>query len=110
MSFRPADVLPLTVSFLQVTVRSLGWIELQEESLTSENSSKAVNRCIVQLSSAADNTEILDRCVKHELARTGNFILLTYAPFLTAALTVEFGRTFWREAATSGWSWTERVT
>ena len=62
-------LLRLTVSFLQVTVRSLGWIELQEESLTSENSSKAVNRCIVQLSSAADSTEILDRCVKNELAR-----------------------------------------
>ena len=32
-------------------VRSLGWCELCEEDLTSENSSKAVNRCIVDLSS-----------------------------------------------------------
>ena len=30
-------------------VRSLGWLELREDELTPENSSKAVNRCIVQL-------------------------------------------------------------
>ena len=36
---------------MQVMVRSLGWCELCEEDLTSENSSKAVNRCIVDLSS-----------------------------------------------------------
>ena len=41
------------VSF-QVGVRSLGWVELNEDTLTSENSSKAVNRCIVQLSANAD--------------------------------------------------------
>ena len=35
---------------MQVRVRSLGSIQLSEESLTNENSSKAVNRCIVQLS------------------------------------------------------------
>ena len=33
-------------------VRSLGSLELREDELTPENSSKAVNRCIVQLSSA----------------------------------------------------------
>ena len=33
-------------------MRSLGWVELAEDTLTSENSSKAVNRCIVQLSAA----------------------------------------------------------
>ena len=32
-------------------VRSLGSLELREDELTPENSSKAVNRCIVQLSS-----------------------------------------------------------
>lgn len=35
---------------MQVRVRTLGSIQLNEESLTNENSSKAVNRCIVQLS------------------------------------------------------------
>ena len=34
-----------------VMVTSLGWCELGEEDLTPENSSKAVNRCIVDLSS-----------------------------------------------------------
>lgn len=36
---------------MQVRVKSLGSIQLSEESLTNENSSRAVNRCIVQLSS-----------------------------------------------------------
>ena len=36
---------------MQVMVTSLGWCELGEEDLTPENSSKAVNRCIVDLSS-----------------------------------------------------------
>ena len=35
---------------MQVMVVSLGWCELGEEDLTPENSSKAVNRCIVDLS------------------------------------------------------------
>ena len=37
-------------------VRSLGSLELREDELTPENSSKAVNRCIVQLSSATKTT------------------------------------------------------
>ena len=41
----------------QVRVCSLGWVELSEEMLTSENSSKAVNRCIVQLSSSSSSLE-----------------------------------------------------
>ena len=39
----------------QVQVRSLGWVELREDELTPENSSKAVNRCIVQLSSGTSS-------------------------------------------------------
>jgi len=35
---------------MQVCVASLGWCELAEDDLTPENSSKAVNRCIVDLS------------------------------------------------------------
>ena len=35
---------------MQVRVKSLGSIQLSEDSLTNENSSRAVNRCIVQLS------------------------------------------------------------
>ena len=38
---------------MQVQVRSLGSLELREDELTPENSSKAVNRCIVQLSNSA---------------------------------------------------------
>ncbi len=38
----------------QVRVRSLGCIELREDELTPENSSKAVNRCIVQLANEVD--------------------------------------------------------
>lgn len=40
---------------MQVSVLSLGWCELAEEDLTPENSSKAVNRCIVDLSSKESN-------------------------------------------------------
>ena len=36
---------------------SLGWCELAEEDLTPENSSKAVNRCIVDLSGTKDDEE-----------------------------------------------------
>lgn len=39
---------------MQVRVRALGSIQLNEESLTNENSSRAVNRCIVQLSSTSE--------------------------------------------------------
>eukprot|EP00095_Tigriopus_kingsejongensis_P004807 snap_masked-scaffold182_size278544-processed-gene-1.6 protein:Tk04807 transcript:snap_masked-scaffold182_size278544-processed-gene-1.6-mRNA-1 annotation:"amyloid beta a4 precursor protein-binding family b member 2-like isoform x3" len=39
---------------IQVQVHSLGWVELREDELTPENSSKAVNRCIVQLSSGTN--------------------------------------------------------
>ncbi len=42
---------------MQVKVRALGSIQLNEESLTNENSSRAVNRCIVQLST---NNEVVD--------------------------------------------------
>lgn len=38
----------------QVQVQSLGCVELREDELTPENSSKAVNRCIVHLSPSAD--------------------------------------------------------
>lgn len=31
-------------------MRSLGWVEISEEDLTPERSSKAVNKCIVDLS------------------------------------------------------------
>ncbi len=39
---------------MRVQVQSLGCLELREDELTPENSSKAVNRCIVQLSPVAD--------------------------------------------------------
>jgi len=37
----------MTTIFLQVRVVSLGWVELSEDMLTSENSSKAVNRYLI---------------------------------------------------------------
>ncbi|XP_023345968.1 protein Fe65 homolog [Eurytemora carolleeae] len=42
---------------MQVVVVSLGWCELAEEDLTSENSSRAVNRCIVELSNREANNQ-----------------------------------------------------
>ena len=35
---------------VRFAVRSLGWVEISEEDLTPERSSKAVNKCIVDLS------------------------------------------------------------
>ena len=42
---------------MQVRVKALGSIQLSEESLTNENSSRAVNRCIVQLSTHETPTD-----------------------------------------------------
>lgn len=36
--------------FVRFAVRSLGWVEISEDDLTPERSSKAVNKCIVDLS------------------------------------------------------------
>lgn len=35
---------------IRFAVRSLGWVEISEDDLTPERSSKAVNKCIVDLS------------------------------------------------------------
>lgn len=35
---------------IRFAVRSLGWVEIAEDDLTPERSSKAVNKCIVDLS------------------------------------------------------------
>ncbi len=35
---------------IRFAVRSLGWVRIAEEDLTPERSSKAVNKCIVDLS------------------------------------------------------------
>ncbi|XP_065576742.1 protein Fe65 homolog isoform X2 [Artemia franciscana] len=43
---------------IRFAVRSLGWMEISEEELTPEKSSKAVNRCIVDLS--LGKNELLD--------------------------------------------------
>lgn len=43
---------------IRFAVRSLGWVEIAEEDLTPERSSKAVNRCIVDLS--LGRNDILD--------------------------------------------------
>ena len=36
---------------IRFAVRSLGWVPIQDDQLTQENSSRAVNQCIVNLSS-----------------------------------------------------------
>ena len=46
----PAPIGDDPLTGMQVRVKALGSIQLSEESLTNENSSRAVNRCIVQLS------------------------------------------------------------
>lgn len=43
---------------IRFAVRSLGWVEIAEEDLTPERSSKAVNKCIVDLS--LGRNDILD--------------------------------------------------
>ena len=50
---------------MQVMVVSLGWCELADEDLTPENSSKAVNRCIVDLSTK-DNEFVKEDAVEKE--------------------------------------------
>lgn len=43
---------------IRFAVRSLGWVEIAEADLTPERSSKAVNKCIVDLSMGRN--DILD--------------------------------------------------
>ncbi|CAG0879085.1 unnamed protein product [Darwinula stevensoni] len=45
-------------NLVRFSVRSLGWVEISEEDLTPERSSKAVNKCIVDLS--LGRNDILD--------------------------------------------------
>ena len=52
---------------MQVMVVSLGWCELADEDLTPENSSKAVNRCIVDLSTK-DSELVKEDAVEKEAA------------------------------------------
>jgi amyloid beta A4 precursor protein-binding family B member 2 len=47
----PARIEPETKErSIRFAVRSLGWVEVAEEDLTPERSSRAVNKCIVDLS------------------------------------------------------------
>ncbi|GFO10645.1 amyloid beta a4 precursor protein-binding family b member 2-like [Plakobranchus ocellatus] len=70
---------PSSEQAVRYAVRSLGWVQVAEEDLTPERSSKAVNRCIVDLSLGRNNTidavgrwgdalagVALDRCVAEE--------------------------------------------
>jgi amyloid beta A4 precursor protein-binding family B member 2 len=40
---------------IRFAVRSLGWMEVSEEDLTPDRSSKAVNKCIMELSSGRND-------------------------------------------------------
>jgi len=57
-------------------VRSLGWTEIAEEDLTPERSSKAVNKCIVDLSLGRnDLLDVVGRWgdVSNRVDRLGGF-------------------------------------
>ena len=57
-------------SGMQVRVKSLGSIQLSEDSLTNENSSRAVNRCIVQLSTGTESSTSTDHHKEFTLSLT----------------------------------------
>jgi amyloid beta A4 precursor protein-binding family B member 2 len=40
---------------IRFAVKSLGWMEVSEEDLTPSKSSKAVNKCIIELSSGRND-------------------------------------------------------
>lgn len=46
----PAKFEEVKNNSIRFAVRSLGWVEISEDDLTPERSSKAVNKCIVDLS------------------------------------------------------------
>lgn len=54
-------------------VRSLGWVEISEADLTPERSSRAVNKCIVDLS--LGRNDLLDQVGRWGDVSTSNFIL-----------------------------------
>jgi len=59
-------------------VRSLGWVEICEDDLTAERSSKAVNKCIVDLS--LGRNDFIDN-----VGRWGDVSTNTEIPLLTRA-------------------------
>ena len=61
---------------MQVRVKALGSIQLSEESLTNENSSRAVNRCIVQLSNHHENPETIEAGGGGPIAPEGQDLIL----------------------------------
>uniref|UniRef100_A0A182MP04 PID domain-containing protein n=1 Tax=Anopheles culicifacies TaxID=139723 RepID=A0A182MP04_9DIPT len=61
---------------IRFAVRSLGWVEIAEEDLTPERSSKAVNKCIVDLS--LGRNDMLD-----VVGRWGDLLLLSVCFCLT---------------------------
>ena len=88
---------------IRFAVRSLGWVEIAEEDLTPERSSKAVNKCIVDLSLGRnDLLDVVGRwgdvsiCLSHRLVafRARNNFKECPAPmFLTNAPSEVFNLT-----------------
>lgn len=63
---------------IRFAVRSLGWVEIAEEDLTPERSSKAVNKCIVDLS--LGRNDLIDNVGRWGDVSILNPILKTFFP------------------------------
>lgn len=69
---------------LRFYVRSLGWVKISEEDLTPDRSSKAVNKCINDLSRGTKDFNDV-------VARWGDVFIYFYYSFQVQVVTVIFG-------------------
>lgn len=72
---------------IRFAVRSLGWVEIAEDDLTPERSSKAVNKCIVDLS--LGRNDLLD-----VVGRWGDVIFYLYSTFKLQLTFIVLGQRF----------------
>lgn len=79
-------------------MRSLGWVEIAEEDLTPERSSKAVNKCIVDLS--LGRNDLLD-----VVGRWGDVSAVFTLDFFCLRLTLCFNLLY--RARICLWTWTK---
>lgn len=86
---------------IRFAVRSLGWVEIAEEDLTPERSSKAVNKCILDLSFGKN--DLLD-----VVGRWGDVSLRNW--FLTApSWDIRRFSFYFSRAKTCSWIWTRAL-
>jgi len=74
----------ITTSYpIRFAVRSLGWIPITEDQLTQENSSRAVNQCIVSLSSGLrDINDVVGKWGDVSVMQSFTFRLILSSIFL----------------------------